>query len=64
MRVHLAALGAPIAGDPLYPELREPAADMPLQLLAKSLEFEDPLDGSLRRFESGFALLAASGHDL
>jgi len=27
LRVHMAALGAPILGDPMYPELREEAAD-------------------------------------
>ena len=55
LRVHMAALGAPIANDPLYPMLSE-RLDAPLQLLAKSVAFEDPLDGSLRRFASGLAL--------
>lgn len=55
LRVHLAALGIPIHNDPLYPELRSEAADdfsAPLQLLARALEFRDPLDGRTRRFES------------
>lgn len=59
LRVHMAALGAPILDDPLYPFLREPAMDdpdAPLRLLAKSLAFADPLDGRERRFESGFTL--------
>lgn len=54
LRVHLAALGAPIANDPLYPELR-PATDdraRPLGLLAHSLTFRDPRDGVERRFVS------------
>lgn len=59
LRVHLAALGAPIAGDPWYPRLREPQADdpaQPLRLLARALEFRDPLDGAPRCFESQLKL--------
>lgn len=59
LRVHMAALGAPILGDPLYPTLVDQADDalgLPLQLLARSLAFVDPLDGSHRRFESGLSL--------
>ena len=59
LRVHMAALGAPIVGDPLYPQLLEPAADdfdRPLRLLARALEFDDPLDGRPRRFESALRL--------
>ena len=55
LRVHMAALGAPILGDPFYPVLAVPAADdyaHPLKLLAKSLAFVDPLTGEPRRFES------------
>ena len=55
LRVHMAALGAPIEGDPLYPDLRDPGSDdhaRPLQLLARALEFDDPLDGRRRRFYS------------
>lgn len=55
LRVHMAALGAPILHDPWYPELRE-QVDTPLRLLARSLAFVDPLDGTARRFESGQAL--------
>ncbi|MHB8912544.1 MAG: pseudouridine synthase, partial [Lysobacter sp.] len=50
------ALGAPILNDPMYPVLLERADDdysRPLQLLAKSLAFVDPLSGRARRFESG-----------
>ncbi len=59
LRVHLAALGAPIVNDAMYPALRERAADdysRPLQLLAKSLAFVDPLSGSKRYFESRLSL--------
>lgn len=59
LRVHMAALGAPIANDPLYPLLRhrEPGDySAPLQLLAKRLSFVDPLDGRTRAFSSGFTL--------
>jgi Pseudouridylate synthases, 23S RNA-specific len=59
LRVHMAALGAPIAGDTLYPELAEKSDDdyrHPLKLLAHSLAFADPLSGQSRRFESRLAL--------
>ena len=59
LRVHMAALGAPIANDPLYPELRATDAgdfSRPLRLLARALAFEDPLDGRPRRFESRLTL--------
>lgn len=53
LRVHMAALGAPILHDPWYPDLLDVAdTHAPLQLLAQSLAFEDPLDGRARRFES------------
>ncbi|MGQ4659490.1 pseudouridine synthase [Lysobacter sp. F6437] len=55
LRVHMAALGAPIVGDRVYPVLREQAADdysQPLQLLARELRFADPLSGEQREFRS------------
>jgi len=55
LRVHMAALGAPILHDPFYPELPEPQPDdhaRPLQLLAKRLAFLDPLSGQPREFLS------------
>lgn len=58
LRVHMAALGAPILGDrfyPLQPQAEEDFAQ-PLKLLAQSLRFVDPLDGRERWFESGLAL--------
>ncbi|WP_197320856.1 pseudouridine synthase [Saccharomonospora sp. NB11] len=66
LRVHLTSLGIPILGDTLYPEVRETAPDdfsRPLQLLAKVLEFDDPLTGERRRFESRRTLLAWQDHD-
>jgi tRNA pseudouridine32 synthase/23S rRNA pseudouridine746 synthase len=59
LRVHMAALGAPITNDPLYPSLvaRAPGDHAaPLLLLAKQLSFVDPLTGAERRFSSTFAL--------
>ncbi|MGV0634241.1 pseudouridine synthase [Mycolicibacillus trivialis] len=55
LRVHMASVGLPIAGDPLYPQVIEVADDdfsTPLQLLAHTLAFEDPITGQRRRFES------------
>ena len=60
LRVHMAALGAPICNDPWYPQLRETREDdydKPLQLLARRLSFEDPLSGEQRSFESRMRLL-------
>lgn len=48
LRVHMAALGMGILNDPFYPVLSEQAPDdyqKPLQLLARSLEFTDPISG-------------------
>jgi tRNA pseudouridine32 synthase/23S rRNA pseudouridine746 synthase len=59
LRVHMAALGAPIDNDGLYPELTAPAADdyrHPLKLLARELAFVDPLSGEPRVFRSGLTL--------
>ncbi len=56
LRVHMNGLGLPILNDPVYPVVGDPAPDdftAPLQLLAKVLEFTDPVDGRTRRFESG-----------
>ncbi|MBS0199452.1 MAG: pseudouridine synthase [Proteobacteria bacterium] len=59
LRVHMAALGAPIVGDRLYPSLRHRDAgdySAPLRLLARRLDFIDPLNGMERNFSSGFML--------
>lgn len=55
LRVHMAALGAPIRGDAWYPALTEEAPDDAaprLCLLAQALDFADPLSGEARHFES------------
>jgi len=55
LRVHLAALGAGILGDPFYPDLLDEAPDnhaLPLQLLARTISFTDPLSGLPRAFSS------------
>ena len=61
LRVHMNALGIPIEGDPFYPTvLRGPDAPedfgQPLQLLAKSLRFTDPITGHARAWTSGLHL--------
>ena len=59
LRVHLAALGIPILGDRWYPELLPEQPDdpsLPLQLLARGLEFTDPLSGRRRAFTSRLQL--------
>jgi tRNA pseudouridine32 synthase / 23S rRNA pseudouridine746 synthase len=56
LRVHMQALGMPICGDKIYPVLTpEPALDaldysQPLQLLAQSLAFKDPVSGQAKEF--------------
>lgn len=55
LRVHMASLGIPIEGDPLYPEVVDVAAGdfrTPLRLLAQRLEFDDPVTGVRREFVS------------
>ena len=55
LRVHMASLGIPIEGDPLYPEVIDVAADdftTPLRLLAQRIEFTDPVTGLRREFVS------------
>ena len=57
LRVHMASIGCPIAGDPVYPAItKRQGGDPPLQLLAKRLEFVDPLTGAGRKFTSSRTL--------
>jgi len=64
LRAHMSALGMPILNDEYYPvmRLRADPADYrdPLQLLARSVVFRDPVDGRLRCFESRRSLLLHS----
>ena len=65
LRLHMAALGLPILGDSFYPQVLRPAeapddAARPLQLLARSLRFADPVTGHARQFESQRTLAATS----
>ena len=55
LRVQMASLGLPIISDPLYPNVIDVTPEdfsLPLQLLALSIEFEDPVDGRQRAFVS------------
>jgi tRNA pseudouridine32 synthase/23S rRNA pseudouridine746 synthase len=60
LRAQLNALGMPIVGDRIYPVLQpeetRPNYDAPLQLLARSIAFDDPITGARRRFESQLRL--------
>jgi tRNA pseudouridine32 synthase/23S rRNA pseudouridine746 synthase len=61
LRVHMNALGIPIEGDLFYPKvLRGPDApedfSQPLQLLAQSVRFTDPITGQTREWASGLRL--------
>ncbi|MFE9817543.1 pseudouridine synthase [Streptomyces sp. NPDC005773] len=62
LRVHMNGLGLPLVHDPVYPVVEaEGASDdfsRPLQLLARVLEFTDPVTGEPHRFESGLRLSA------
>ncbi len=55
LRLHLANLGAPIVNDMFYPVALPCKGDdfsAPLQLLAKSIAFDDPISGERRLFDS------------
>ena len=59
LRLHLTALGIPIVGDNFYPEFRRRDPQdftEPLRLLARTLEFPDPVNGARHRFVSGRTL--------
>mgnify|MGYP000679770744 FL=1 len=64
LRVHMHGLGLPIEGDQFYPVVRRGPNDSedfaePLQLLARSITFTDPVTGQPRQFESGLELAQA-----
>jgi tRNA pseudouridine32 synthase/23S rRNA pseudouridine746 synthase len=55
LRLHMSSLGLPIVNDPWYPDVIDVAPDdfsRPLQLLAHTLEFDDPVTGRRREFVS------------
>ncbi len=63
LRAHMCALGMPILGDQIYPELQPalppdvaPDFSQPLQLLAQALSFIDPVTGQPRHFHCGRSL--------
>jgi tRNA pseudouridine32 synthase/23S rRNA pseudouridine746 synthase len=61
LRVHMAALGVPIEGDPFYPTLtrgQDAPEDFsqPLQLLAQAIRFTDPVTGQHRQWTSALKL--------
>jgi tRNA pseudouridine32 synthase/23S rRNA pseudouridine746 synthase len=63
LRVHMNALGLPLVGDQFYPVVKRAADELddfssPLQLLAKTIAFNDPLTDTARTFESLRALRA------
>ena len=62
LRVHMNALGLPICNDRMYPPVEVTPEDdysRPLQLLARSIAFTDPLTGQPRKFVSQLDLLPA-----
>jgi len=61
LRVHMNSLGLPLLGDQFYPLVRIGADENdnfehPLQLLAKSIFFKDPISGFPRSFTSSLSL--------
>ena len=57
LRVHMNSLGLPLINDQFYPKVLLHANDLgefsaPLQLLAQTIAFKDPVTGSSRSFES------------
>ncbi|TQL51718.1 tRNA pseudouridine32 synthase/23S rRNA pseudouridine746 synthase [Ornithinicoccus hortensis] len=66
LRVHLAGLGIPILGDPLYPQVRDVSPGdfgTPLQLLAHAVRFTDPVSGEARVIVSRRELPIAGAND-
>jgi tRNA pseudouridine32 synthase/23S rRNA pseudouridine746 synthase len=61
LRIHMAALGLPLENDPFYPEVsRGPDQpddhSRPMQLLAQSIAFTDPITQQARAFQSRLSL--------
>jgi tRNA pseudouridine32 synthase / 23S rRNA pseudouridine746 synthase len=65
LRVHMAALGAPIRNDDFYPTMLERHSEdftRPLQLLACALSFVDPISAARRDFRTNMDLQVRSSH--
>lgn len=61
LRLHMNGLGIPILGDDFYPMFTDKPVDdftRPLQLLATTIEFTDPISREPRRFETARTLHA------
>lgn len=61
LRLHMASIGSPILNDNFYPSFYDVAPDdyaAPVQLLARSLAFDDPVTGRRREFVSRRELAA------
>lgn len=59
LRVHMASLGIPLMNDNFYPMIQPKGTTdftKPLKLLAKSIEFIDPITGEQRQFTSQLRL--------
>lgn len=59
LRLQMSSIGLPLLGDPLYPAVLADAEDdpaAPLQLIARSLAFTDPVDRTEREFVSSRSL--------
>ena len=60
LRIHMSGIGCGILNDRYYPQLQPESVDnfdTPLQLIARSVRFRDPLCGKLREFISERKLL-------
>ena len=63
LRVHMASLGMPLLNDNFYPTVKTQGSSdftKPLQLLAKSIAFIDPITQQARRFDSQLRLIKKS----
>lgn len=63
LRVHMASLGMPLLNDNFYPTVKTQGSSdftKPLQLLAKSIDFIDPITQQARRFDSQLRLIKNS----
>ncbi|MES2831611.1 MAG: pseudouridine synthase [Pseudomonadota bacterium] len=63
LRLHMSALGMPIVNDRIYPVLlpapgpdAAPDYSQPLQLVARSIGFRDPITNAIRSFDSTYPL--------